>query len=237
MGLAAFAASAIAGSDPIRTGFQSFFYDIRTAILPFMFIFNHELLLINIHSWWHLLLTITTAIVAMLVFAAATQGFFLVKNRLWETLVLLLVTFSLFRPGFWWDHVYPPMETVASNSIVEFASKQPSGAELLINVQGENTDGKFVKKLVSLPLGEPGLGEERISRAGISLRIEENQVFIDNVVFNSKAEKMGIDLDWEIVSLAVPLERPPKQLIYIPAFFLLILIIVLQRFRQREHSS
>ena len=40
VGLAAFAASAISGGDPFRTGIQGFMYDIRTAILPFLFIFN-----------------------------------------------------------------------------------------------------------------------------------------------------------------------------------------------------
>ncbi|MDH5530343.1 MAG: TRAP transporter permease, partial [Paracoccaceae bacterium] len=40
VGLAAFAAAAISGGDPIKTGIQGFTYDIRTALLPFMFIFN-----------------------------------------------------------------------------------------------------------------------------------------------------------------------------------------------------
>ena len=44
--LAAFAASAISRADPLRTGVQSFLYDIRTSILPLVFIFNTELLLI-----------------------------------------------------------------------------------------------------------------------------------------------------------------------------------------------
>src|SRR6056300_2038860 len=48
VGLAAFAAAAISGGDPIRTGVQGFAYDIRTALLPFLFIFNTELLLINV---------------------------------------------------------------------------------------------------------------------------------------------------------------------------------------------
>ncbi len=47
VGLAAFAAAAIAKSDPIRTGIQGFTYDIRTAILPFMFVFNTQLLLMG----------------------------------------------------------------------------------------------------------------------------------------------------------------------------------------------
>ncbi|MGB6010401.1 MAG: TRAP transporter permease, partial [Desulfobacterales bacterium] len=47
VGLAAYAAAAIAKSPPIATGIQGFMYDIRTAILPFMFIFNSDLILHN----------------------------------------------------------------------------------------------------------------------------------------------------------------------------------------------
>lgn len=71
VGLAAFAAAAIAKSDPIRTGIQGFTYDIRTAILPFMFIFNTQLLLMGIDSWWHLTLTVISSVIAMLIFSAA----------------------------------------------------------------------------------------------------------------------------------------------------------------------
>ena len=64
--LAAFAAAAISKGDPIKTGLQGFAYDIRTAILPFMFIYNTELLLIGVETWYHLLTTIVTAIMAMI---------------------------------------------------------------------------------------------------------------------------------------------------------------------------
>ncbi|WP_216092871.1 DUF3394 domain-containing protein [Candidatus Marithrix sp. Canyon 246] len=105
VGLAAFAASAIAKSDPIKTGIQGFIYDIRTAILPFLFIFNTQLLLIDIENWFELLLVIFSAVSAMLLFAAVTQGYWLIKSKLWESLALLLIAFTLFRPGFWWDWI------------------------------------------------------------------------------------------------------------------------------------
>ncbi len=81
VGLASFAAAAISRADPIRTGITAFWYSIRTGILPFMFIFNPQLLMIGIASWWQLVLVVVAAIVAMLVFAAGTQGWFLVRSR------------------------------------------------------------------------------------------------------------------------------------------------------------
>ncbi|MCF8175579.1 MAG: TRAP transporter permease, partial [Burkholderiaceae bacterium] len=101
VGLASYAAAGIARCDPIKTGVTAFGYSIRTAILPFMFIFNTQLLLIGIDSYWHLFLTVSTAILANLMFAAATQGWFITRNKIWEAALLLLVTFTLFRPGYW----------------------------------------------------------------------------------------------------------------------------------------
>ena len=94
---------------PLKTGIQGFTYDIRTAILPFMFIFNTELLLIGVDGWLELTLVVCSAIIAMLVFATATQGHWLTKTRWYETIALLLIAFTLFRPGFWWDKVVPPL--------------------------------------------------------------------------------------------------------------------------------
>ncbi len=98
VGLAAFAAAAIAKSDPIKTGFQGFGYDIRTALLPFMFIFNTDLLLIDVHAGWRVVWIFFTTLVAMFAFAALTQNFFIRKNRWYEAILLALVTFVLLRP-------------------------------------------------------------------------------------------------------------------------------------------
>jgi len=98
VGLAAYAASAIARSDPIRTGIQGFTYDLRTAVLPFIFVFNTDLLLWHVHAWWHIAVIFTTGTVAMLAFAALTLNFFAVRNRLHESLLLALSIAVLLRP-------------------------------------------------------------------------------------------------------------------------------------------
>ena len=98
VGLAAFAASAIAKSDPIKTGIQGFRYDMRTAILPFMFIFNTDLLLIDVHSFWYATWIFLTSIIAMFAFVSLVQNFFLVKNRWYEGLLLLVSFMVIMRP-------------------------------------------------------------------------------------------------------------------------------------------
>jgi TRAP transporter 4TM/12TM fusion protein len=232
VGLAAFAAAAISGGDPIKTGLQGFAYDIRTAILPFIFIFNTELLMIGIDNALELIVVIFSAVTAMLVFAAATQGYFLTKSRLWETAALLLIAFTLFRPGYWWDMVYEPTEIAAPSRIVEIAATLPADTNLNILAEGETIDGDVVSKLVRLPLGDAGEGPARLDHAGLEVREEDGKVFIDNLVFGGPAEAAGLDFDWEITGIELAADRPPKHLMFIPALVLLGLVIFLQRRRR-----
>jgi hypothetical protein len=236
VGLAAFAAAAIAKSDPIKTGIQGFMYDIRTAILPFLFIFNTQLLLIGIGNWFELVLVIVSATVAMLLFAAATQGFWLTKSRLWESLAILLVAFTLFRPGFWWDEIYAPTKILDPGDIAEQAAQVPAEGSMRMLVQGENLDGKFMTKTIQLPLGKAGDGAQRLMDAGLEIRVDEGRVYADNVVFGSDAQNVGLDFDWEIVNLQVKAERPPKHLMFIPALMLLALVAWVQNRRKGPKS-
>ena len=98
VGLAAYAAAAIAKSPPIPTGIQGFLYDIRTAMIAFMFIFNHELILEGVNSWGLAGIIFVTACVGNFAFAAATQGWFTYKNKIYEIPLFLAVAFMMMQP-------------------------------------------------------------------------------------------------------------------------------------------
>ena len=98
VGLAAYAAAAIAKSPPIATGLQGFMYDIRTAILPFMFIFNSDLILHNINSWPQGILIFIMACLGNFAFASATQGWYFTRVKIWEVPIFLMATLVLMRP-------------------------------------------------------------------------------------------------------------------------------------------
>jgi TRAP transporter 4TM/12TM fusion protein len=236
VGLASFAAAAISGADPIRTGLVASFYSLRTAILPFLFIFNTQLLLIGIDSWWELVLQVIVATIAMLVFAAATMNWFLIRSRLWESAALLLIAFTLFRPGFWWDMIYPPLTEAPPGRIAEAAAAVPAGESLRIAVEGIDIEGRDIAKTVMLPMGPAGPGEERLANAGLQLSQEEGRVVIDMIGFGSAAERAGLDFGFEITGVLSPNERPPQELVWIPALVLLGLIMWLQH-RRREGGA
>ena len=237
VGLAAFAAAGISGGDPIRTGIQGFGYDIRTAILPFIFIFNTELLIIGVANWFHLVIVIVSAVVAMMLFGAATQNYWLTKNRLWETAALLLVAFTLLRPGFWWDMVFPPLQEEPPVKLEQMIEGMAPGSQLIVEVQGEDLKGKLFTKTVMLNVGDESSGAERLTGIGLETRNEDGKILVDNIVFASLAEKAGIDFDQEILNIKVPTERPPKQLMFIPALVLAALVWFMQRGRKKRQEE
>ncbi len=236
VGLAAFAAAGISGGDPIKTGIQGFIYDIRTAVLPFMFIFNTKILMIGIVNWFDFLVVVVAAILAMLSFAAGTQGYFLVKSRIWETAALLLVALLLFRPGIVWDKFYEPLHQESPANIVSWVDDMDSGSSLRLTLKGEKLSGKPFTKTIMLTIGEETTGVEKLAGAGFEIRDEEGRIFIENVMFSSAAEKAGVDFDQEILNIQIPAHRPPKELVYIPAVGLYAFIWLVQSRRRKKQQ-
>lgn len=236
VGLASFAAAAISGGDPIKTGAVAFFYSLRTAALPFLFIFNTELLLINV-GWIQGIFIFIVATIAMLLFAAATQGYFLVRNRFYESIALLLIAFTLFRPGFWMDKVFPPYTEVDPTEIISAAAATPEGEDLRIRVAGLSDVGDPVEFVALVPMTGEASGEERLQKAGLTLRVEENVTTIDDVAFDSAAQKAGLDWDQKVLRVLQPKPQPTKYWMFIPALLVLGLIVMLQRRRNTDAPS
>jgi TRAP transporter 4TM/12TM fusion protein len=100
VGLCAYAAAGIAGSDPIRTGLTSFRFDLAAFMLPLIFFFNRELLLIDVGPL-DVLWVLPGAILAMLAFAAALIGHAFGPLGWWARGLLVLTAFLLIHPNLW----------------------------------------------------------------------------------------------------------------------------------------
>ena len=238
VGLAAFAAAAISGGDPIRTGVQGFMYDIRTAILPFLFLFNTELLLIDVTVWKGVFVFLI-AVAAMMLFAAATQGYFFARSRVWESLLLLLVAFTLFRPGYWLDRISEPFDLRPGVEVLELAAAGAPDAELRITVAGPDFNDPDVETStdVTVPLGPAGAGAGRLENVGLLLLIEDGKAMLEEPLFGSPFESLSRTFDFyaddpvEIASIALPRDRMPKEVFYLPAILAIVLVILMQRRR------
>jgi TRAP transporter 4TM/12TM fusion protein len=125
VGLATFAAAAISGEDAIKTGIQGSLYALRTVILPFIWIFNPQLLLIDIHTYPELVRVVAACLLATLIFAAVTMNWFRVKSRWWETLALGAAVIFLFRPDYFMDRLYAEYREVPAKQAFEVAKNLP----------------------------------------------------------------------------------------------------------------
>ncbi|GGK03767.1 TRAP transporter permease [Pseudomonas matsuisoli] len=230
VGLASFAAAAVSKGDPIRTGITAFYYSLRTAALPFLFIFNTDLLLIDV-DFWHGVLIFIISTIAMLLFAAGTQGYFLTRSRWYESVLLLLIAFTLFRPGFWMDMAVDPYRDIPPAQMAQALENLDENSELRLRVSGEDAVGDMKTFSVLLPVPEKGTGQERLEALGLTLYEQEGKTLIDVVGFGSPAEAAGLAFDQEIVAARAPTERAPKEIMWFPGLILLALVVWMQRRR------
>ncbi|MBZ6066059.1 TRAP transporter permease [Aeromonas schubertii] len=231
VGLASFAAAAVSKGDPIKTGITAFYYSLRTAALPFLFIFNTDLLLINV-DFAHGVLIFIVATFAMLIFAAGTQGYFLVKSRWYESLLLLLVAFTLFRPGFWMDMVHDPYVETPPAQLVQTLGQVEADSTLRLRLEGPDAVGKIRRFTVLLPVPDGASGEARLEKLGLMLYEQEGKTLIDSVTFGSTAADLGLEFDQQILSVKAPTDRIRKEFMWIPGFMLFALVVWLQRRRR-----
>ena len=245
VGLAAYAAAAISKGDPIRTGIQGFIYDMRTAVLPFIFIFNTQLLMIGIDSVISFISVVTSSVIAILLFAAATQGYWLVKNRLWETVLMLIVAFMFFRPGYFWDKVDPPYENISGQELFKVADTMSEGEPIRFVVEGETIEGVVRSYTFLLPLADGQTGRERVNNTGLQIDDLFGDMEVAMVlpgISNSRAinkqvesiKVAGVDSGWIITSVLKERETMPKQIVYIPAILLIGMVGWVQLRRKRE---
>ncbi|WP_299641153.1 TRAP transporter permease [uncultured Ruegeria sp.] len=237
VGLASFAAAAVSGGDAIKTGFTAFFYSLRTVALPFVFIFNTDLLLIDV-TWVEGILVAIFATIAILVFTAGTMGYFLTRSRIYESIALIFVAFALFRPDFFMDRISPPFQTVDPAAFEETIGQTPPETEVRLVVSGPDFDTlEMVDTTVVVTVGEEEGGTARVEAMGLLLIPEDGLVKLEEPLFGTPvADDLGIfdyygDEAVRLTSVSLPSSQPPKQLVYIPAMILLGLIAFLQRGR------
>jgi hypothetical protein len=235
VGLAAYAAAAIAGADPLRVGWQATWYEFRTVLLPFIFIFNPEILLIDIGSIWHFLVVVGCATLAMMAFVAALQGFLFTRNRWWETALLLLIAFTLFRPSFWMDRIAPPFDTLPAEQIMSVIDKTPGAGTLRVRIATQDLTGEDTVKAIRLTLGEKGDARERLAQTGLVVT-PGPQPTITAVRPGSEAARQRLRPGDKIEAVRIPSERPSPFWFAIPAVVLLLAIVFVQR-RRRESSA
>ena len=229
VGLAAYAAAAISRADPIRTGVQAFYYEIRTAILPFVFIFNPALLLIGVNNIWHGLLIFVVSLIAILAFASAAQGWLLIRLRWYEIIALLFVTVSMFRPDFIMNRVFPEYTVIEQD--LSKSIQYEEERKLRLQVIRYTDYGERYKMFV-FPI-EPNTKASVLEISGLELEKNDDDNFeVVNLVFMGPAEQKGMDFFDEVTRIEISsLDRPAKEYVYLVGLLFLLLTFYSQRRR------
>ena len=229
VGLAAYAAAAISRADPIRTGVQAFYYEIRTAILPFVFIFNPALLLIGVNNIWHGLLIFVVSLIAILAFASAAQGWLLIRLRWYEIIALLFVTVSMFRPDFIMNRVFPEYTSIEQDLSKSIQYEEERKLRLQVT---RYTDYGERYKMFVFPI-EPNTKASVLEISGLELEKNDNGNFeVVNLVFMGPAEQKGMDFFDEVTRIEISsLDRPAKEYVYLVGLLVLLLTFYSQRRR------
>ena len=160
---------------------------------------------------------------------------------IWESAVLLLVAFTLFRPGYWLDQVFPPFNDTQPDKIYEVVGNAPDNGVLTFVVSGPNFDtGEETSTTLLVPLGDRKDAIERLEGAGLTVILEDGLAKIDEPLpqtpfFESIGKLFDFYGDDPVVVSQVrsKADRWPKEVFYIPALILLALVFFSQR-RRRE---
>ncbi|WP_282076652.1 TRAP transporter permease [Epibacterium ulvae] len=234
--LAAFAASAISDADPMKTGIQSFKYAIRTAILPIVFIFNPELLLVGVDSIWQGGLIFVVALMAIFAFSSLTLQWMFVRLKLIESVFLVFVVISLFRPDFVLDRFSPAYEDVQMAQVVAGETSVGEGQKVRLYVTRETEYGDRFKLFTATV---PNASDNLLEAVGISVEVEsDGRTAVSDIGFNGPAEQLGVT--WGDYVTSVGLEqsgRMPKEIIYIFGILAYAAVVLMQRRRMKKNQQ
>ena len=220
VGLASYAAAGISGGDPLRTGVQAFWYSLRTGILPIVFLFNHELLLIGIENIWHGVVVIITSLIGILVFTSATQGWFVNRLKWYEIIIFLIISISLLSPDFVLNKFYPKYnyEEISKINSLKLDSKK----EIQIKVTRPSLYGERYKLFVI----SKNTFEDHFTLEdyGITLLAQDEKIIVDNLKWNGEAKKNGFEMGDYISEFKIEnSDRPSKNIVYPIALILLVI--------------
>jgi len=201
---------------------QAIWYSLRTGILPIVFLFNHELLLIGVESIWQALLVITTSLIGILVFTAATQKWFINKLRWYEIIAFLIISISFLAPDYVLSKFYPKFnEQKLSADGLQTLSFDPS-KEVHIKVTRVTEYGERYKLFVI----DKGKFENKynLEEFGLTLIDQNSQLTIDKLNWKGEAKKSGMQMGDIISNFKIENpNRPNKAIVYPFALLLLFL--------------
>ena len=220
VGLASYAAAGISGGDPLKTGIQAIWYSLRTGVLPIVFLFNHEILLIGVDNFWHAILVIVTSLIGILVFSAATQAWFFKKLRWFEIIIFLIISLSFLSPEYVLNKFHPKFNYLEIEKSKNYIFEPDKDVHIKITRQTEYGD-KYKLFVINKNTYEENYTLEKY---GLNTAKSNDNIIVDTLDWKGNAKKNGIEMDDIISEIKIEnFDRPNKDIIYIFSFIALII--------------
>ncbi|WP_244877740.1 TRAP transporter permease [Halobacillus kuroshimensis] len=102
--LAAFAGAGVAGGDPNKTGFQAMKLAIAGFIVPFMFVFSHEMLMVDA-TMMNIVTITVTSLIGVFLLSIMTEGYLKTKVSTGFRFLAGAGALLLIYPGLWTDFI------------------------------------------------------------------------------------------------------------------------------------
>ncbi len=232
VGLASYAAAAISGGNPIKTGAQAFLYNMRTMIIPFVFVFNPSILLFGVETNLDFITIITSSFLGILTIAAGTQGYFILKSKLYESLILVIGGLCFLFPNVFMDIAYKPTKNIPIESISTLNLE--SGKDVVLNVEGYDSIGKFDSRVVRYVNQADQPFENSLINFGITSKYHEHQLVVSDIDYTKPAyKKWNINNNYMIKSIDISRTQPSQFIVLIVAFSMVLLVFLIQKRRTK----
>lgn len=186
---------------------------------------------------------VATTVLGAVAAAAAMRRYLVRPNRIWETAALALAAFTLFHPGYWLDRLEARYDTVSPDRIFITAAEQPEAALMHLTLSGPDISdaGQTRTAEVVVLLDDGESGSLRLERSGLTIRLDGNRAIVEAPFPDTEFDHLNSQFDFEagrnveLTEIRLPVRgRTRKEIFYLPALALFILVWLVQRRRLRR---
>ena len=158
----------------------------------------------------------------------------MVRLRIYEGVLLVLVIVSLFRPDFVLNQVKPEFSSIGIAEVEAAPSQIPTDRKVRLHVVRSTDYGDRYKLFVISPPTTEGQ-RSLAQRIGVEIAPAEGGGFeVADTEFNGPAEKAGLTFGDRITDIDVEqVDRPPKEIVYLLGLAALGLVLLSQYRRRR----
>ncbi len=233
IGLASYAAAAVAKANTLKTSTKAFSYNMRTMTLPFIFVFNPQILLYGITSITEFIILLVSSLIGVCMISASTQGYFLIRSKIYESIILLFVGISLLYPQGFINFFYNPFEKIHMQELEQDVEEH--GDNLKIILLNNNVIERVKTKVIFFKSLPGNTINEKLVNSGISeFSFVDNKLTVNYVKEGSKADIVEIVPNDTIIEIYISNIQPNKNIILFPIGCILAMIVFIQQKRRRE---